>query len=42
MQRAGRSSLAQWDFEKKTGKGLVDAEGIEPSTCRLRAECSAS
>ena len=22
--------------------GLVDAEGIEPSTCRLRAECSAS
>ena len=21
---------------------LVDAEGIEPSTCRLRAECSAS
>jgi len=21
---------------------MVDAEGIEPSTCRLRVECSAS
>ena len=23
-------------------EGLVDAVGIEPTTCRLRAECSAS
>jgi hypothetical protein len=23
-------------------KAMVDAEGIEPSTCRLRVECSAS
>ena len=28
--------------DAKLLKGLVDAEGIEPSTCRLRVECSAS
>ena len=42
--------LDEGDFELEaglpsrspTGRRLVDAEGIEPSTCRLRAECSAS
>ena len=37
-----QGSNARKNRELKILKWMVDAVGIEPTTCRLRAECSAS